>query len=58
MGNEEWVTHRTHQNNKIQSHPLTRGGLGWGQTVVDTVIMTYQTSSYGVGRLPPFSPQI
>ncbi len=24
---------------------LTRGGLGWGQTIVDTLIMTYQTSS-------------
>jgi hypothetical protein len=22
----------THRNNKIQSPPLTRGGLGWGQT--------------------------
>jgi hypothetical protein len=24
---------------------LTRGGLGWGETIVDTLIMTYQTSS-------------
>jgi hypothetical protein len=38
----EWGTHR---NNKIQSPPLTRGGLGWGETIVDTLIMTYQTSS-------------
>jgi hypothetical protein len=28
------------KNNKIQSPPLTRGGLGWGQTIVDTLIMT------------------
>jgi hypothetical protein len=37
MGNGEWGTHR---NNKIQSPPLTRGGLGWGQIIVDTLIMT------------------
>ena len=24
---------------------LTRGGLGWGQIIFDTLIMTYQTSS-------------
>jgi hypothetical protein len=40
MGNGE----RT-KNNKIQFPPLTRGGLGWGETIVDTLIMTYQTSS-------------
>jgi hypothetical protein len=29
------------KNNKIQSPPLTRGRLGWGQAiVVDTLIMT------------------
>jgi hypothetical protein len=39
----EWGTLR---NNKIQSPPFTRGGLGWGETIVDTLIMTYQTSSY------------
>jgi hypothetical protein len=33
------------KNNQIQSPPLTRGGLGWGETIVDTLIMTYQTSS-------------
>ncbi len=33
------------KNNKIQSPPLTRGGLGRGQTIFDTLIMTYQTSS-------------
>jgi hypothetical protein len=33
------------KNNKIQYPPLTRGGLGWGQTIFDTLIMTYQTSS-------------
>ena len=33
------------KNNKIQSPPLTRGGLGWGQIIFDTLIMTGQTSS-------------
>jgi hypothetical protein len=33
------LTDRT-KNNKIQSPPLTRGGLGWGQAIVDTLIMT------------------
>jgi hypothetical protein len=33
------------KNNKIQFPSLTRGGLGWGQTIVDTLIMTYQTPS-------------
>ena len=28
------------KNNKIQSPPLTRGGLGWGQAIVNTLIMT------------------
>jgi len=28
------------KNNQIQSPPLTRGGLGWGETIVDTLIMT------------------
>jgi hypothetical protein len=28
------------KNNKIQSPPLIRGGLGWGQAIVDTLIMT------------------
>ena len=48
MGNGEWGMgngERT-KNNKIQSPPLTRGWLGWGQTIVDTLIMTYQTSSF------------
>jgi hypothetical protein len=34
---KDWGTHR---NNKIQSPPLTRGGLGWGQTIFDTLIIT------------------
>ena len=38
MGNgKDWGTQK---NNKIQSPPLTREGLGWGQTIVDTLIMT------------------
>ena len=42
MGNREWgMGNGEHtKNNKIQSPPLTRGGLGWGQTIVDTLIMT------------------
>jgi hypothetical protein len=28
------------KNHKIQSPPLIRGGLGWGQAIVDTLIMT------------------
>jgi hypothetical protein len=28
------------KNNKMQYPPLTRGGLGWGQTIFDTLIMT------------------
>ena len=27
-------------DNQIQSPPLTRGGLGWGQIIFDTLIMT------------------
>jgi hypothetical protein len=37
-GNGEHTEHT--KNNKIQSPPLTRGGLGWGETIVDTLIMT------------------
>ena len=28
------------KNNQIPNPPLTRGGLGWGKTIVDTLIMT------------------
>jgi hypothetical protein len=40
MGNGE----RT-KNNKIQFPPLTRGGLGWGETIVGTLIIPFKTSS-------------
>jgi sulfate adenylyltransferase (ADP) / ATP adenylyltransferase len=33
------------RNNQIQSPPLTRGGLGWGKTIFDTLIITFKTSS-------------
>ena len=33
------------KNNQIQSPPLTRGGLGWGETIVDTLIIPFKTSS-------------
>ena len=43
---EQGTGNREHtKNNQIQSPPLTRGGLGWGQIIFDTLIMTYQTSS-------------
>ena len=42
MGNREWgMGNGEHtKNNKIQSPPLTRGGLGRGKRIFDTVIMT------------------
>jgi hypothetical protein len=39
---KDWETNR---NNKIQSPPLTRGGLGWGKTIFDTLIIPFKTSS-------------
>jgi hypothetical protein len=40
-GNFYLREHSEHtKNNKIQSPPLTRGGLGWGQTIFDTLIIT------------------
>ncbi len=47
MGDREWGMgngERT-KNNKIQFPPLTRGGLGWGETIVDTLIIPFKTSS-------------
>jgi hypothetical protein len=38
------LTDRT-KNNQIQSPPLTRGGLGRGQIIFYTLIMTFQTTS-------------
>ena len=39
LGNGEHTEHT--KNNQIQSPPLTRGGLGWGETIFDTLIITY-----------------
>ena len=39
------------RNNQIQSPPLTRGGLGWGKTIFDTLIIPFKTSSNPPYRL-------